>query len=50
MYAVAESDPTKAMELLSRDFIGGPKMEDLGRVNAALLDALNILAGRSKKI
>jgi hypothetical protein len=50
MYAVAEPDSTKAMDLLRRDFIGVPEMEDLGPVSTGLLEALKLATGNSKKI
>jgi hypothetical protein len=50
IYAVAESDPEKAIRLVRLKLPGGGlEYEDLGRVTGALLTALNLKAGEVAK-
>jgi hypothetical protein len=46
VYVVAEADPVKAADII-RNNVAGPhvELEDLGRVNAKLLDALALKPG-----
>jgi hypothetical protein len=47
VYVVAEADPAKAADII-RNNVAGPhaELEDLGRVNAKLLEALSLKPGQ----
>jgi hypothetical protein len=50
IYAVAEADPEKAIRLVKLKLPGGGwECEDVGRVTAALLTALNLKPGEVAK-